>query len=61
MLNLVSFVTVKELKRFFKIAAQASEARGFLNIFLRFKDFCGSFSYKHFLIKKTCKAFFVFH
>ena len=34
--NLLSFVTFKELKHFFKIAAQAPDAGDFLNIFLKF-------------------------
>ena len=38
----------------FKIEAQAFEGGGFLNIFLRFLGFWGSFSYKDFsYMKKT--------
>ena len=47
--NLLNFVIFKELKEksaFLKIAGQASEAGDFLNIFLRFLGFWGSFSYK---------------
>ena len=46
---------------FLKIAAQASEAGDFLNIFLRFLGFWGSFSYQMFVIKKNvyCKIHFV--
>ena len=40
---------------FLKISAQSSEAGDFLNIFLRFFAFWGSFSYKNFSYKKkTC-------
>ena len=46
---------------FLKIAAQASEAGDFLNIFLRFLGSWGSFSYQMFVIKKNvyCKIHFV--
>ena len=37
---------------FLKIAAQAFEAGDFLNIFLRFWGFSGSFSYNHFSYKE---------
>ena len=43
-------------QRFRKIEAQAFEAGDFLNIFLRFWDFWGSFSYKNISYKKTCVA-----
>ena len=51
-LNLVNFVTFKELwqkSAFVKIAAQLLEAGDFLSIFVRF-------SYKNFAHKKKCKA-----
>ena len=50
MLKCFNFVTFKELKEvlmFLKIADQAFEAGDFLNIFLRFWAFWGSFSYKN--------------
>ena len=37
---------------FLQIAAQAFEAGDFLNIFLRFWGFSGSFSYNHFSYKE---------
>ena len=43
-----------EKPSFLKIAAQAFETGGFLNIFLRFWGFWGSFSYKTFSNKKMC-------
>ena len=39
--------TLQEKSAFLKISAQAFEAGDFLNIFLRFLDIWGSFSYKH--------------
>ena len=52
----IYFVTFKEVYKkstFLKIAAQTSEAGDFLNIFLRFLGFWGSFSHKNFsYIKK---------
>ena len=36
------------------MAAQVFESGNFLNIFLRFLGFWGSFSYKNFSYKKTC-------
>ena len=53
MLNLLDFVTFKELKEkfmFLKIAAQTFEAGDFLNIFLRFWCFWVSFSYRKLLL-----------
>ena len=46
--NLLNFVTFKELKNqsaFLKIVDQAFEAGDFLNIFLKFRGFWGSFSH----------------
>ena len=43
-----------EKSAFLKIAAQAFEAGDFLNIFLRFWGFSGTFLIKNFLIKKPC-------
>ena len=40
---------------FAKIAVQAFEAGDFLNIFLRFWGFLGSFSYKNFSHKKKTR------
>ena len=52
---LVTFKELLEKSAFLKIAAQASEAGDFLNIFLRFWGICGSFTYRNFsYIKKTC-------
>ena len=50
------FVTFKELLEksvLLKIATQAFEAGGFLNIFLRFWAFWGSFSYQNFCYKRN--------
>ena len=43
--------------RVLKSAAQVFEAGNFLNIFLRFWGFCGSFSYKNFSSKKQVLQF----
>ena len=56
MLKFTQFCNFKELRKnqpFFEIAAQAFKAGNFLNIFLRFLDFWGSFSDKNFSYKKT--------
>ena len=53
--NLLNFVTFKEAQEksaFLTIAAQAFVAGDFLNIFLRFGGFRGSFSYKNFSYSK---------
>ena len=42
---------------FLKTATQAFEVRDFFNIFLRFWDFWGSFSYKNFSYKKRRVAY----
>ena len=44
-----NFVTFKKLQK----SAHAFEAEDFLNIFVRFWGFRGSFSYKNFSYKKT--------
>ena len=52
-LNFVTFEGLQEKSAFFKISAETSEARAFLNIFLRFLGLGGSFSYKNFCYKKN--------
>ena len=42
--------------RVLKVAAQAFEAADFLNIFLRFWGFCGTFSYQKDSYKNMCRA-----
>ena len=44
---------------FLNIAAQALDTADFLNVFLRFWGFWGSFSYKNFSYKKTCTSRYV--
>ena len=48
----MTFKEPLEKSGFQKIAAQAFKAEDFLNIFLRFWGFWGSFSYKNFLMKR---------
>ena len=57
--NLSSFVTLKNLV-FFKIAAQPFEVGDFLNIFLKFLGFWGSFCFNYFSYKKqvVCSQYF---
>ena len=53
--NLLNFVNFKEFwekSAFLKIVAQAFKAGDFLNIFLGFLGFWGSFSYKNFAYKQ---------
>ena len=52
--NSVTFKKLKQKSAFLKISAQVFEAGDFLNIFLRFSGFSGSFSYKHVSYIKKC-------
>ena len=59
--NLLNFVTFRECficekLVFLKIAAEAFEAGDFLNNFLRFLGFWGSFGYKNIFYEKMCSV-----
>ena len=59
MLKFTQFVTFRELwgkSTFLKIAAEAFGAEDFLNIFLSFWGFLGSFSYKKFSYIKNVQS-----
>ena len=53
LLNFVTYKGLLEKSAFKKIATQAFEAGDFLNIFLRFSGFWGSFSYNNFSYEKN--------
>ena len=56
LLNFVTFIELQEKSVFLKVASQILQAEDFLNIFLRFRGFCGSFYYKNFSYKKNVHA-----
>ena len=53
LLNFVTFIELQEKSVFLKVASQTLQTEDFLNIFLRFWGFCGSFYYKNFSYKKV--------